>query len=339
MTATFLIAAVGMTLVALLWVVTPLLHDTFRAQRRLKEIRIELKAINAAQVAGSLDPQQYEAQRRALGEALLDQIDIEPKYSASIQYSAITVAVLVPLAAFGLYRWRGTPPTLQAHASTAVASAPLSDHGIDIQGAIAKLAAKLREHPDDAEGWALLGRTYKATERYSEARDAFKHALAAAPEDTDLAREYAAAETPDPDSRPEPEQCPAPGMAADEACAASEKNSASIIVKVDLDPKLKGKVRPSDTLFVFAKAAEGPAMPLAITRLTAEQLPVSVTLSDSMSMLPNLTLSKFDQIVLGARISRSGNAVAQKGDYQTLSAARANTSAAPIRLTIDRRVD
>jgi cytochrome c-type biogenesis protein CcmH/NrfG len=52
---------------------------------------------------------------------------------------------------------------------------------------------KLREHPDDAEGWALLGRTYKATEHYAEARDAFQHAVAAAPGDADFEREYAAA--------------------------------------------------------------------------------------------------------------------------------------------------
>jgi cytochrome c-type biogenesis protein CcmH len=258
-------------------------------------------------------------------------------------YSAIAAGLLMPLAAFGLYLWRGAPPTLPTHMSTTVTAAPLADHGSDIQAAISKLAAKLREHPDDAEGWALLGRTYKATGHYPEARDAFKHAVAAAPGDADFEREYAAAETPNADSRVEPEQCPAPGMDVDDACAVSPvsaNDSAGIItVKVSLDPKLKGKVSPSDTLFVFAKAAQGPAMPLALARLSAAQLPASVTLSDSMSMMPNLTISKFGQIVLGARISKSGSAAPQKGDYQTVSSALANSSVEPIRLTIDRVVE
>jgi hypothetical protein len=77
-----------------------------------------------------------------------------------------------------------------------------------------------------------------------------------------------------------------------------------------------------DTLFVFAKAAQGPAIPLAIARLTVAQLPARVTLTDAMSMMPNVTLSKFPRIILGARISKSGNAIAQSGDFQTLSAAR-----------------
>jgi cytochrome c-type biogenesis protein CcmH len=168
----------------------------FKPARRVGEIRVKLKALNAANASGALTLEQYIAQRQALGDALLSYIDTEPKHIGSMGYTAIALAVLLPLAAFGLYRWSGTPPALQSHAAMTGAAAPLQDHGADIQAAISKLAAKLREHPDDAEGWALLGRTYKATEHYAEARDAFKHAVAAAPNDSDLAREYAAAEKP-----------------------------------------------------------------------------------------------------------------------------------------------
>jgi cytochrome c-type biogenesis protein CcmH len=80
-------------------------------------------------------------------------------------------------------------------------------------------------------------------------------------------------------------------------------------------------------------------MPLAIMRLTASQLPASVTLTDGMGMVPNLTLSQFPQIVLGARISKSGNAMAQPGDLQTLSAAMTTGQTEPVQLTIDQRVD
>jgi cytochrome c-type biogenesis protein CcmH len=104
-----------------------------------------------------------------------------------------------------------------------------------MQAAIGKLADKLRQHPDDTEGWALLGRTYKATEHYAEARDAFRDALEAAPGDADLEREYAAAETPDDLS-----DAPTGAIAAG--------NSAHIVVKVALDPKFKNSVGPNDTL-------------------------------------------------------------------------------------------
>ena len=64
-----------------------------------------------------------------------------------------------------------------------------------------------------------------------------------------------------------------------------------------------------------------------------------MTLTDGMGMVPNLTLSQFPQIVLGARISKSGNAMAQSGDLQTLSAAMTTTQTEPVQLTIDQRVD
>jgi len=342
MTASFFMAAAGATLVAIMLVVSVLLRHQLKAQRRTGEIRAELQTLDAANAAGTMSPEQYAASRYALGEALLDYIAVAPQQSALMLYSVIGVGLLMPLAAFGLYRWRGAPPALPTHMPTTLSAVPLADHGSDIQGAISKLAAKLREHPDDAEGWALLGRTYKATEHYAEALDAFKHAVAAAPGDAAFEREYAAAETPNSDSRVEPEQCPTPGLEVDDACAVrpvSANDSSGITVKVSLDPKLKGKVRPSDTLFVFARAAQGPAMPLAIARLTAAQLPASVTLSDAMSMMPNLTISKFGQIVLGARISKSGDASPQKGDYQTVSSALPNSSVEPIRLTIDRVVE
>ena len=85
-------------------------------------------------------------------------------------------------------------------------------------------------------------------------------------------------------------------------------------------------VGPNDTLFVFAKAAHGPPMPLAITRLTAAQLPASLT---AMGMVPGLIPSRFPQIVVGARISKSGNATPQRGDLQTLSASTTTAQTDP----------
>jgi cytochrome c-type biogenesis protein CcmH len=76
-------------------------------------------------------------------------------------------------------------------------------------------------------------------------------------------------------------------------------------------------------------------MPLAVQRLKASQLPATVSLDDSMGMLPTMKLSMFPQVVVGARISRSGNAIAQSGDLQTLSAPIDVHSEEPVVLTID----
>ena len=79
-------------------------------------------------------------------------------------------------------------------------------------------------------------------------------------------------------------------------------------------------------------------MPLAIARLKASRLPVTVILDDSMGMLPAMKLSMFREVVVGARISKSGNALPQSGDLQTLSAPLDVHRSEPIALTIDRLV-
>ena len=79
-------------------------------------------------------------------------------------------------------------------------------------------------------------------------------------------------------------------------------------------------------------------MPLAIQRLKASQLPATVTLDDSMSMMPAMKLSKFPQVVVGARVSKSGNAMPQSGDLQTLSPPIESSRSEPIALTIDQIV-
>src|SRR5262249_41951114 len=88
---------------------------------------------------------------------------------------------------------------------------------------------------------------------------------------------------------------------------------------VKIDPRLAAKVAPDDTVFIFARAAEGPRLPLAILRRQGRDLPVSFTLDDSMAMAPQMKLSAFPQVVVGARISKSANASAQPGDLQGAS--------------------
>jgi cytochrome c-type biogenesis protein CcmH len=95
--------------------------------------------------------------------------------------------------------------------------------------------------------------------------------------------------------------------------------STSIVGTVALAPALEGKVAPTDTVYIFARAAEGPRMPLAILRKQVKDLPVTFALDDSMAMSPNFALSNFPSVVVGARISKSGNAAPQSGDLEGIS--------------------
>ncbi len=115
------------------------------------------------------------------------------------------------------------------------------------------------------------------------------------------------------------------------AAAAAAK---SLTVSVALDDKLAPRVSPSDIVFVFARAVDGPPMPLAVVRRRAGELPLQVTLDDSMAMVPAMRLSQFEQVRVGARISRSGQAQAQSGDLQGEIASVTLADTATVKVTI-----
>ena len=94
--------------------------------------------------------------------------------------------------------------------------------------------------------------------------------------------------------------------------AAAGKGSVSGTVK--LAPAIAKQANPEDTVFVFARPAEGSRMPLAILRKQVKDLPLQFTLDDSMAMSPANALSGASKVIVGARVSRSGNAVPQPGD-------------------------
>ncbi len=90
--------------------------------------------------------------------------------------------------------------------------------------------------------------------------------------------------------------------------------TAAVTVEVSLDPALAESVAPGDAVFIYAKATSGPPMPLAAVRKTVAELPLTVTLDDSMAMMPAMKLSAFPQVTVGARVSKTGNAISQPGD-------------------------
>ncbi len=105
---------------------------------------------------------------------------------------------------------------------------------------------------------------------------------------------------------------------------------------VDLAPQLRDRVSPDDTVFIFARAVDGPSMPLAILRVKVSDLPMHFTLDDSLAMTPMARLSAFSKVVVGARVSKSGNAMPSSGDLEGMSAEIQVADAAEVRVVIDR---
>jgi cytochrome c-type biogenesis protein CcmH len=108
-----------------------------------------------------------------------------------------------------------------------------------------------------------------------------------------------------------PRATSAAGAQANKAAMAAS----SISGRVTLVKELQGLVSPTDTVFVYATAVTGSRMPIAILRTTADKLPLDFVLDDSLAMSPNAKLSGMDEVTVRVRISKSGQATAQPGDY------------------------
>lgn len=129
-----------------------------------------------------------------------------------------------------------------------------------------------------------------------------------------------------------------PGTAAARAGAASVQADATAVSgRIEIAPGLAERIAPGDTLFVFARAPEGPRMPLAVSRSTAQGLPHDFRLDDSMAMAAARTLSAAASVIVEARISKSGDATPRAGDLVGQSAPiRPGTK--DVRVVIDRVV-
>jgi len=278
---------------------------------------------------------------------------------------AIGLALILPLAAAGIYYLKGEPAALDP----ANVKAPTT-----VEEAVAQLQHRLADQPESFENLVVLARSFMATERFVEARDTYARALKLKPGDVDVPVEYAesllrtAA-----DHRFPPEavalleravqanpqnqralfflgmqrfQSGKPAEAAatwekllpllqPDAAAAlrgqinnaredagldllpqAEADDALVSVEVSIDGVLAGQVREGDVLFVYARALEGMGPPLAAKRVVLGKLPQVVRLSDADSPMPTAKLSSQPEVVVMARLSRSGDAKSASGDIE-----------------------
>ena len=130
------------------------------------------------------------------------------------------------------------------------------------------------------------------------------------------------------------EPAPAPAVTT----ATDSDHGASLSVHVALAPDFAAVAAAEDTVFIYARATQGSRMPLAIVRKQVKDLPVTVTLDDTMAMTPQMVLSKFDQVTVGARVSKSGGAMPQSGDLQGMVTPVDTQTDTEIQITINSKV-
>lgn len=302
--------------------------------------------------------------------------------------SAFAVALVLPLAAVLLYWQIGNRLAFDtAHLN----AAPTLDQQVDA------LAVQMRMHPDNLEGWVLLGRSRKEQQRYADALAAYKQAARLAPGDAGLMVEIAETTTlDDPNHRiqgdalkllqqaqridPRNQRAlwflgiaayqqqhyaeaaatwePLLTLASESTRPALRKQiddarahagmpplpaetpavagPALLTARVDIAPALRAKLAPDDVLFVYARIPNGPPMPLAVKRVPAKDFPITIALADADGPMPTTRLSQQTTVDVQARVSHSGAALPQSGDFEAAPLTATVGKKDAIMLTIDR---
>jgi cytochrome c-type biogenesis protein CcmH len=414
-------------------------REATKQEVNLQVLRDQLQEVEADLAAGTLSQIQFDEAKQDIARRLLEEIPADnllsweqsnkeskhgvqstPLPIPSTRRLATGLSIAVPLISFALYLWLGNPlAMLQDGTMVAGGEEKVQQEGDagkraitpeKVQAMIQGLKEQAEKSPKDGRAWMMLARAYSFVGKFSEAVEAYQHAMPLNPGDADLLADYADALAivqnrtlgPEPMKlihdalKIDPENMKALALAATEAfirkdyatavslwrkavpSAAkhdpalvaqlledireanqlgggkliSEKDLAalgnapsglsgpaiaknaqskpadqdkpnqgagvSISGRVMLAPALKAQAHPEDMVYIFAKAEAGPPMPLAVMRMKVKDLPAEFTLDESMAMMPQLKLSNFPKVVVGARISRSGNAIPSSGDLQGL---------------------
>ena len=217
--------------------------------------------------------------------------------------------------------------------------------GASLQGEPEKILARaLAVEPRNTKALSLSGSAAFERGDYDAAITHWKKVLALAPADSEIVQvandniqEALAAAA----AGNQPVVAEAPFASRETAQPIVEKSSvtattqaAQVAGTVELDPSLRSEVKDTDTVYVFVRASDGPRFPLTVLRKQVKDLPFSFVLDDSMSMMPDAKLSAFSSLVVGARISKSGNAAPEAGDLEgSVSSVQAGAKDLKIRIS------
>lgn len=214
------------------------------------------------------------------------------------------------------------PKNAQGYAD--LADALGSENGNSLEGEPEKLLTKaLTLDPDNIKALALSGTVAFNRGDAATAAKQWERALRSAEPGSEMARQLQGAVN-DAHQQLGTAQPPLAALSAPpptaEPMRATTGAGATIQGRVTLSEKLKSKTSPEDTVFIFARALEPGKPPLAILRKQVKDLPFDFSLDDSMAMSPAMSLSTVKEAKVGARVSKSGNAMTEPGDLQGLTA-------------------
>ncbi|HEX5361795.1 MAG TPA: c-type cytochrome biogenesis protein CcmI [Fluviicoccus sp.] len=393
----FLSSALALTLLVTLFIVLPVLRGR-NAEHSLLELNVQvfrerLSELEADKAAGRVDEATFLALKTELERQLLSlQVDGKPDVRETRlgRKGAFGLLVLVPVLAALSYASLAWQPAVWTWWQVQLKTGPLVEKLFageqptpdeiatqTLPDMVRVMQARLQQHPEDADGWFMLGMSYLQGQLADQALEAFDHAYQLAPERDDVALAYAQTllfsreGKLDDQSRqlllgvlnrhPQHEGALLlMGMGAYRAgdlktaleylpvlkqvhIARTGETHSSAITEVDkvialarsggekvasgggvqvtvkLADNLKGRIPANATLFIFARALNGPPMPLAVVRQPVGNFPVTTVLNDSQAMMPAMKLSAFPSVVVSARISGSGNPVGEKGDLEAIA--------------------
>lgn len=370
------------------------------AQERLSELEADL-------ANDVLDQETFDQAKDELEQALL--LDLREEAGPTVigapkgpgRLAMGLLSLTVPALAIGLYLIIGTPQIMSVNSH-----GDLTEQGEmpTVEEMVSTLVDRLKEQPEDAEGWYLLGRTYMMIKDYPKAVESFdqvhkligdqptallsladalamagggnmlgrpaalvRKAVELAPTDTtalwlagmveDQAGDYAKAvaywERLEPLVQDDAESSQRVavllkqtrekvGMPAAVPARTAQPEAAAdveITLNISLAPELQQRIKGDESLFVYARPLQGPRMPLAAVRIKVSDLPGTVMLSDSQAMTPQAKLSNYQQVLVGARVSSSGNAMAASGDLKGEVAPVTVANGAVVELVIDTLVE
>lgn len=420
MTNTFWIAATVLIIIALAFVLFPVLFQRSNARARadirnqnLMAYRTRMKELDDEFEAGILDEDNYRQLKEELAGSMLDDVpeSEQPRRAVPGRKSAMAVALVsllvLPGAAYYLYQEWGAMDRVEQY--LAMQQMEQSDAGRQAQMSdlVAQLRDRLEAAPDNPDGWAMLGQSYMRLEQYQEAAWAFRQ-LAKVVDGNDQAEAVALglsaqalffdsqgamteavtdairqARSLNPDEvnalgllginafsqqnyreaieywerivtvAPDHPQIASIrggineaynrlGETPPEVQAPADAGGPGVTVEVALADAFQGQVPADTTLFVFAREAGNPnGPPLAVERLTAGDLPATLRLDDGDSMSPQMKISGAGQVLVTARLSRTGSVQASAGDWQgsvdePVTVSGEDTD--PVRLVIDQQL-
>ena len=199
-TTGFVLFAALIVVLAVALLLPPLLRqrkattDTERREANLAIFRDQLGELERERDEASLSPEDFEQAQRELQRRLLEETQpeaapaAEPALSpAASRKTALALLVLIPVAAALGYAALGTPRGLDPMQT----QAPTNVTPEQMQDMVGTLAEKLKQNPDDANGWVMLARSYKVLGRYAEAADAYSRAGKLVDQDAGLLADYA----------------------------------------------------------------------------------------------------------------------------------------------------